>query len=171
LIPLASCHLSSSHASFLRSSLAQNSPGTPQSGPRSCHWHTGGLICIPIGDPSRDNGFAYTPVDHDQRNTLNVGFNAILPFRVTASTNVYYGSGFHNGNPDPSTPYPNDYLPYNSSVDLSVGRSFGERTTVSVTSTNLVNRRVLLDNSLTFGGFHFNDPRQIFGEVRYRFKF
>jgi hypothetical protein len=132
---------------------------------------TGGLICIPIGDPSCDNGFAYTPVDHDQRNTLNVGFNAVLPFRVTASTNVYYGSGFHNGNPDPSTPYPNDYLPYNSSVDLSVGRSFGERTTVSVTSTNLANRRVLLDNSLTFGGFHFNDPRQIFGEVRYRFKF
>jgi len=31
LIPLASCHLSSSRASFLRSSLAQNSPGTPHS--------------------------------------------------------------------------------------------------------------------------------------------
>ena len=132
---------------------------------------TGGLICIPVGDPACDNGFAYTPVDHDQRNTLNVGFNASLPFRTTASTNVYYGSGFHNGNPDPSTPYPNDYLPYNTTFDLSLGKSFGETITASVTATNVANRRVLLDNSLTFGGFHYNDPREIFAELRYRFKF
>ena len=132
---------------------------------------TGGLICTPIGDPACDAGFTYAPVDHDQRNTLNVGFNATLPFRAIASTNVYYGSGFHNGNPDPSTPYPNDYLPYNTSVDLSIGKSFGESMTATVTATNVANRRVLLDNSLTFGGFHYNDPRQIFGEVRYRFKF
>ena len=36
---------------------------------------------------------------------------------------------------------------------------------------NLANRRVMLDNSLTFGGFHFNDPRQLSAELRYRFKF
>jgi hypothetical protein len=30
---------------------------------------------------------------------------------------------------------------------------------------------VLLDNSVTFGGFHFNDPRQIYGEIHYRFPF
>ena len=98
---------------------------------------TGGLICTPIGDPACDNGFAYTPVDHDQRNTLNVGFNATLPLRVFASTNVYYGSGFHNGNPDQSTPYGNDYLPYNTSVDLSLSKSFGEKTTATVTATNV----------------------------------
>ena len=132
---------------------------------------TGGLICTPIGDPACDKGFAYTPVDHDQRNTLNVGFNATLPFRISASTNVYYGSGFHNGNPDPTTPYPNDYLLHHTSVDLSAGKSFGEAITASVTATNAANRRVLLDNSLTFGGFHTSDPRQIYGEVRYRFKF
>ena len=132
---------------------------------------TGGLICTPIGDPACDKGFAYTPVDHDQRNTLNLGFNATLPFRTTASTNIYYGSGFHNGNPDPATPYPNDYLPHNTSVDVSAGKSFGKAITASVTATNVANRRVLLDNSLTFGGFHYNDPREIFGEVRYRFRF
>ncbi len=132
---------------------------------------TGGLICTPIGDPACDLGFAYTPVDHDQRNTLNVGFNAALPFRIFAATNVYYGSGFHNGDPDPATPYPNNYLPYNTSVDVSLGKSFGENLTATATATNVENRRVLLDNSLTFGGFHYNDPRQIFGEVRYRFKF
>jgi TonB dependent receptor/Carboxypeptidase regulatory-like domain/TonB-dependent Receptor Plug Domain len=132
---------------------------------------TGGLICVPIGDPACDAGFAYTPVDHDQRNTLNVGFNATLPWRTFASTNVYYGSGFTNGNPDPATPYPNAYLPAHTSVDLSIGKSFGERLSASVTTTNIANYRVLLDNSLTFGGFHFNDPRQIYGEIRYRFKY
>ena len=31
--------------------------------------------------------------------------------------------------------------------------------------------RVLLDNSLTFGSFHTNDPRQFSAELRYRFHF
>ncbi len=132
---------------------------------------TGGLVCVPVGSPACDSGFAYTPVDHDQRNTLNLGWNAALPFRVFASTNVYYGSGFTNGDPDPSTPYPNAYLPHNTSVDLQFSKSFGEGMSAAVGATNIANRRVLLDNSLTFGGFHFNDPRQIFGEVRWRFHY
>jgi outer membrane cobalamin receptor len=137
---------------------------------------TGGLICTPVGDPSCDAGFTYTPVDHDQRNTLNLGFAANLPYAITASTNVYYGSGFTNGgyNPDgpPADPrYPNQYLPAHTTFDLALGRSFGENITASVTAINVANRRLLLDNSLTFGGFHFNDPRQIYGELRYRFKF
>jgi hypothetical protein len=36
----------------------------------------------------------------------NVGFNATLPAHAYASTNVYFGSGFHNGAPDPATPSP-----------------------------------------------------------------
>jgi hypothetical protein len=132
---------------------------------------TGGLICTPVGDPACDAGFNYTPVDHDQRNTLNAGFNATLPLSITASTNVYYGSGFVNGAPDPSTPYPNPYLPQHTTFDVAVGKSFGENITASITATNAANRRVLLDNSLTFGGFHYNDPRQISAELRYRFKY
>ena len=132
---------------------------------------TGGLICAPIGDPSCDAGFHYTPVDHDQRNTFNLGFNATLPRDITASTNVYYGSGFTNGNPDPTTPYPNQYLPAHTTFDLALGKTFAENITASVTATNAANRRILLDNSLTFGGFHFNDPRQLYAELRYRFKF
>ncbi len=132
---------------------------------------TGGLICTPIGDPACDAGFNYTPVDHDQRNTLNVGFNATLPARAYASANVYYGSGFTNGSPDPATPYPNAYLPQHTTFDLALGKSFGERISASITATNVANRRVLLDNSLTFGGFHFNDPRQLYAELRYRFRF
>ncbi len=132
---------------------------------------TGGLICAPIASPQCDAGFDYSPVDHDQRNTLNLGFNATLPRAFTASTNVSYGSGFHNGAPDPATPYPNDYLPSHTTFDLALGKTIGENLTASITATNLANRRVLLDNSLTFGGFHFNDPRQLSAELRYRFKF
>ncbi|HZL27892.1 MAG TPA: TonB-dependent receptor [Acidobacteriaceae bacterium] len=137
---------------------------------------TGGLICTPIASPQCDAGFDYSPVDHDQRNTLNLGFNAMLPLHMTASTNVYYGSGFTNGGYDSDGPpadprYPNAYLPQHTTFDVSVGRSFSKKLTASITATNAANRRVLLDNSLTFGGFHYNDPREIFAEVRYRFKY
>jgi len=132
---------------------------------------TGGLICTPIGDPACNSGFSYSPVDHDQRNTLNLGFSATLPAHAFASTNIYYGSGFHNGDPDPTTPYPNQYLPNNTTFDLALGKSITENISASITATNVVNRRVLLDNSLTFGGFHYNDPRQLYAELRYRFHF
>jgi hypothetical protein len=36
---------------------------------------------------------------------------------------------------------------------------------------NATNHRVLLDNSITIGGFHFNDPRLVSAELRYRFHF
>lgn len=132
---------------------------------------TGGLICYPPTSPECDVAPGYTPVDHDQRNTLNVGYNAKLPWQMLASTNVYYGSGFTNGDPDPTTPYANAYLPQHTTFDLSVGKTFSETVSGSITATNVANRRVLLDNSLTFGGFHYNDPREIFAEVKYRFHF
>lgn len=135
---------------------------------------TGGLICAGASSVQGDPCYVapgYSPLDHDQRDTLSVGFNATLPWKAYASTNASFGSGFHNGDPDPATPYANQYLPYNTSFDLAVGKSFGDRVSVSMTATNLQNRRTLLDNSLTFGGFHYNDPREIFGELRYRFHF
>ncbi|HWW23344.1 MAG TPA: TonB-dependent receptor [Edaphobacter sp.] len=130
---------------------------------------TGGLVCYPIASPDCSADFTYTPLDHDQRNTLNVGYNTPLPFHAFASTNVYYGSGFHNGSPNDQ--FPGEYLPEHTTFDLTVGKNFGERTTASVNALNVANRRVLLDNSLTFGGFHYNDPREIYGEVRFRFHY
>ena len=132
---------------------------------------TGGLICTPIGDPACNAGFSYSPVDHDQRDTLNLGFNATLPGHAYASANYYFGSGFHNGDPDPTTPYQNEYLPSNTTFDLAVGKSITQNISASITATNVANRRVLLDNSLTFGGFHYNDPRQLYAGLRYRFRF
>lgn len=40
---------------------------------------------------------------------------------------------------------------------------------IAVNALNAANRRVLVDNSLTFGGFHYDDPREIYREVRYHF--
>ena len=87
---------------------------------------------------------------------------------------VTSGSGFTNGLPDAA--YPGAYLSQRTTVDPSVGKSFGAAKSsdappyrLAVTVLNAANRRVLLDNSLTFGGFHFNDPRQIYAEFRWRF--
>jgi hypothetical protein len=132
---------------------------------------TGGLICpTPVTSAcGLDIPPGYAPVDHDQRNTLNLGFNANLPWQSYASTNVYYGSGFTNGLP--GVQYPGNYLPGHTTFDLAVGKTFAENYTISVTALNVANRRVQLDNSLTFGGFHWNDPRQIYAEFRYRFHY
>jgi len=112
---------------------------------------------------------AFGQLDHDQRNTLNVGGDVALPWRSYASTNVYYGSGFSNA--FPGQPYPGNYLPQHTSFDLSLGKDFGERFSVSLNALNVSNRRVELDNSVTFGGFHWNNPREIYAEVRYRFHY
>ncbi len=132
---------------------------------------TGGLVCPIALQAVCEPAPGYSPVDHDQRNTLNVGFNASLPRQAFASANVYYGSGFTNGQPDAE--YPGNYLPQHTTFDISLGKSFGEKEKyrVSLTALNVANRRVLLDNSLTFGGFHYNDPREIYVEFRYRFHY
>ena len=133
---------------------------------------TGGLICYDPTDPAAcavEPG--YSALDHDQRNTLNVGFNGNLPYQIFASFNVYYGSGFSNGDQQAPSPYTGPYLPSHTTADLALGKDFGQRYTVSVNMLNIGNTRVLLDNSLTFGGFHYNDPREIYGEFRYHFKF
>ncbi len=108
-------------------------------------------------------------LDHDQRNTLNFGGDITLPWRSYASTNVYYGSGFSNAFVD--HPYHGDHLPQHTTLDLSLGKDFSETVSASLSALNVANRRVNLDNSQTFGGFHWNNPREIFVEVRYRFHY
>ncbi|HEV2201745.1 MAG TPA: TonB-dependent receptor [Bryobacteraceae bacterium] len=107
------------------------------------------------------NGYFW--LDHDQRHTLHAGFNFSLPKGLLAGGNLYYGSGFT----DASSPVP-AHLQEHTTFDLSVSESISERLTLSLTSLNLANRRFLLDNSQTFGGTHYADPRQIYVQLRYR---
>ncbi len=132
----------------------------------------GGFACSDPSDPACNLGPDYTPVDHDQRNTLNTGFTANLPRRTWFATNVYYGSGFTNGLAGADQgPYNGAYLPVHTTFDVSAGRSFGEKWEFSASVLNVTNHRVLLDNSITIGGFHYNDPRMISAQLRYRFHF
>ena len=132
----------------------------------------GGFACSDPTDPACNLGPDYTPVDHDQRNTLNVGFTTRLLLRTWFATNVYYGSGFHNGLAGSGVgPYQGNYLPVHTTFDVSAGHSFGENWKLSANVINVTNHRVLLDNSITIGGFHYNDPRMLSAELRYRFHF
>jgi outer membrane cobalamin receptor len=120
----------------------------------------GGLTNFNFG-----NGFKL--LDHDQRNTLHIGGQYALPWQLNASADVYYASGFSNGNPA----VPGDHLQPHATFDVFLGKSFGESFSVNVQGVNLANRRVLLDNSFTFGGTHYLNPREIFAQVRYRFHY
>ncbi len=111
--------------------------------------------------PPEDGVF---PLDHDQRHTLSAGFDVRLPRAYTVATNVYYGSGF----PDDDT---GAYLQGHGTADVSFGRSFGERVSAAVNVLNVSNQHLLVDNSATFGGTHYNHPREIYVEVRYRFHY
>jgi hypothetical protein len=102
-------------------------------------------------------------LDHDQRNTVNIGLDANLPWKAFASADVSYGSGFANGDGTPS------HLPGHAELNLSAGKSFGTKLTASLTILNVTDRHLLIDNSLTFGGFHYNDPRQIYAQLHYKF--
>ncbi len=109
-----------------------------------------------------DEGYFF--LDHDQRNTLSAGVNLSLPWRMWADFNANYGSGFVDGEGP-------QHLPSHETFDLSWGRSFGENWDVRLTGLNLSNHRYLLDNSNTFGGTHFVNPREISVQVKYRFHF
>lgn len=120
---------------------------------------TGGFI-----DPTSlpDAGFFF--LDHDQRNTLTTGFNAVLPRQSWLSANFVYGSGFLNGGGP-------DHLPGYETVDLALGKSFGENWSAKITGTNIANKHYFVDLSNTFGGSHFADPRMISVQLRYKFHY
>jgi hypothetical protein len=54
---------------------------------------------------------------------------------------------------------------------VSLGKSLGDKASVSITALNVANSHLLIDNSLTFGGTHFNNPREVYAELRYRFHY
>jgi hypothetical protein len=107
---------------------------------------------------------SYFLLDHDQRNTATGVLSLRLSRSFWATPAVSFGSGFLNGN-GPA------HLSPHTTVDLSLGKAFGENWSFSVNATNLFNHRYMLDDSNTFGGTHYVNPRQIYAELRYRFHF
>jgi hypothetical protein len=120
---------------------------------------TGGLVGLP-----NVNG-GYYALDHDQRNTLSLGYDASLPARFFAGANLAVDSGLSNGDAPPS------HMASYAVLDLTFGRDISRNLSLSVTGLNVTNRHLLTDNSLTFGGLHWNDPFQIYAELRYRFHY
>ena len=119
---------------------------------------TGGLTDF---EPPPEGGFY---LDHDQRDTLAAGAESDLPWHSFAAVTVNYGSGFLQGDGP-------EHLPAYATLDLSVGKSFGENLELRLLSTNLFNRMYQLDTSNTFGGTHFADPRMVSVQVKYRFRY
>jgi len=112
----------------------------------------------------------FTELDHDQRNTLNVGYDASLPRQFFVGSNLSFNSGLSNGFAGPPTFEPS-HLPSYTVLDLTVGRNLSRDLSVSVTGLNVTNQHLLTDNSLTFGGIHWNNPFQIYAELHYRFHY
>jgi outer membrane receptor protein involved in Fe transport len=119
---------------------------------------TGGLTAF---SPTPDQYFF---LDHDQRHTLNLGVDVVLPSRAFLAGAVHYGSGFTDGL-GPA------HLPGQAIFDLSLGKTFGKSWSLAVHAMNVVDHQFLLDNSFTFGGTHYVDPRQVYGKVTYRFHY
>ena len=103
-------------------------------------------------------------LDHDQRETFSTGVNVTLLWKSSADLNVNYGSGFLNGNGP-------DHLPEHASFDLGFAKSFGDKLSLRLTGLNLSNNHYMLDNSNTFGGTHFANPREISVQLTYKFRY
>ncbi len=114
---------------------------------------TGGLLAFAPAN--------YFYLDHDQRNALNAVLTSNLPSHTWAALSFNYGSGFVNGN-GPA------HLPANSIWNLAMGKNWTDDLATNFNITNLTNASYLLDNSNTFGGTHWQLPRQYYFELRWR---
>jgi outer membrane receptor for ferrienterochelin and colicin len=119
---------------------------------------SGGLT--DFSPPSDDYFF----LDHDQRDTLTGGINAQFPRDVWASASVEFGSGFLEGDGP-------EHKPAHTVFNLQGGKSFGRQWTLVASALNVADHRFLLDESNTFGGTHYNMPRQMSVGLRYRFRY
>jgi TonB dependent receptor/Carboxypeptidase regulatory-like domain/TonB-dependent Receptor Plug Domain len=119
---------------------------------------SGGLVSF---EPPPE-GFYF--LDHDQRDTVTGTVSARLPWRAMASVAITYGSGFLDGDGP-------QHLPDYATVDISARKQIRERWTVGLTASNVGNSRHLIDQANTFGGTHVALPREVYGEVRFRWKY
>ena len=120
---------------------------------------TGGVTDF---EPPPTNGYYF--LDHDQRDTLTAGADMDVVAGIRASASLEYGSGFLEGDGP-------GHKPPHAVANLQASRAFGSQWTLTVTVLNVGDTRFLLDESNTFGGTHYNSPRQILAGVRYKFRY
>lgn len=106
----------------------------------------------------------YFFLDHDQRHTLTGGVDVNLSPDTWVSASVAYGSGFLEGDGP-------DHKPAHAVVSLQGSRTIGKQWTLIVAALNVADTHFLLDESNTFGGTHYNNPRQLSVGIRYRFHY
>ena len=119
---------------------------------------SGGLTAFA---PANDSFFF---LDHDQRDTVTMGLDVQLPGGTMVSGSLGYGSGFLEGD-GPA------HKPAHAVASLQGSKAFGTQWSVIMTALNVTDTHFLLDESNTFGGTHFNSPRQISAGIRYRFHY
>lgn len=125
----------------------------------------GGLL-EGAGEPSdgTDCTISWCYLDHDQRVTLTTGFEAQLPWQSIFSTDIVFGSGVLLAD-GPA------HLPSHTTADVHLSKRIGERWEVGVTALNISNSRFPFDVNSTFAGSHFNNPREVYGSVRFHFHY
>jgi outer membrane receptor protein involved in Fe transport len=106
-------------------------------------------------------------MDHDQRYTVNTGFELTMPWHAWSSATVLYGSGFVRGDGVVAP----THMPQHTTLDLAVGKDFEPHWSVRATALNVANNTYLTGVDSSFAGTHYSDPRQVIGQVMYRFHF
>ena len=127
---------------------------------------TGGLIIGSTPPPG------WGALDHDQRNTLNVGSNVTLPWQAYVGLEYLLRLRLLEWLSGHARLTVSGSVSSGPRASRSLGRQGIRRAvSLSVTALNIANRHLLIDNSLTFGGFHYDNPREIYAEFRWRFNY
>jgi hypothetical protein len=108
------------------------------------------------------NQFFY--LDHDQRVTFNTGFELALPRQFFASATLLYGSGFLFGDG------PN-HLKSHTTGDISIGKDVTDKLLVRLTMLNVTNEHFLTGFANSFAGTHYQNPREVGVQFRYKFHY
>ncbi len=107
---------------------------------------------------------AYFYLDHDQRVTFNTGVEIALPHRMWTSAMLLYGSGYLLGNGP-------EHLPSHTTGDVAFGADVTRSLSLRLSATNVTNALYLTGFENAFAGTHYQNPREIGFQVRYKFHY
>jgi hypothetical protein len=119
---------------------------------------TGGLT--DFAPPPND----YFYLDHDQLVTFTTGAEASLPRGLWLSGAVQYGSGYLRGDGP-------DHLSPHTTVDVAAAKAVTDKLSVRLTITNLADAAFLTGLANSFAGTHYQTPREIGIQIRYKFHY